>query len=243
MDLVDSIQYNRQGIKAMEQAQTQPDGAEIQPQVEQAGTGISGAEIVVPEDEPQPQNGSSFKLEMPATIDENLTRKIDANGHLFDPLIHVSPESVNKDGSFRRKKGSSKVSPVVQPSNESDIIGVENGAGNSEEKEIKNLQLDPKTQKLLAKQIAEASANSFAMVGCMVCGSDFAPDAEEKKLIVDAFTAYYLSKGTVEIPPGVLLAITLASFTAQKCIHKPTIRERLFILYTKATETIKGWWS
>jgi hypothetical protein len=76
----------------------------------------------------------------------------------------------------------------------------------------------------------------------MICGKDFAADSEERKLIVESFTNYYLSRDIVDIPPGILLTITLSSYTAQKVMTKPTIQERLKLFYIRLIEKIKEWW-
>lgn len=71
-------------------------------------------------------------------------------------------------------------------------------------------------------------ANLWFNGGVMLLGEEWAPNTQagEHVAVKNAFRDYFKAKNATELDPGVILFITLASYTAAR-IQKPTIKSRV----------------
>jgi hypothetical protein len=132
------------------------------------------------------------------------------SGEIFDPSLHVSPDSINKrTGLFRRKKGAPKPEGNLN-------------SGNVNQLNCQQLA----TIKQQTENAGVVLSGLFFGVGCMFLSSDFAPkNAEEKKAVHDSIVNYLASSGISDIPPGMALAITLCGYTAGKFAAEENVRK------------------
>lgn len=142
----------------------------------------------------------------PQSTSGSVGDQYDSEGNRFDPAIHATkPDgspSLTSSGKFRKKRQSK----VHRP-------GAEKAA-----------QSDPQSQQLTEQQKAQARAAGVACAEIMfrsaqvLGGPEWEPIKDDKKGIDErrdmheAFALYCEQKGVTDIPPGALLAITIAAY-------------------------------
>ncbi len=137
--------------------------------------------------------------------------RTDELGRDFNASIHeidgTGNPAINAKGYLKRKRGGAGGKPQASASNSFS----KSAATGPDPKTAKAVELDAK----IASN-AQVSAMLFIVAAQMIGGEEMKPDAGEPEQINDAFTAYYRIRGIVDLPPEVVLAVTLGGFVAKR---------------------------
>ncbi len=122
----------------------------------------------------------------------------DSDGKVFDSKVHVTDSNgvpkKNKSGKFRLRPGQA-------------------GAKLSQKKEVDDIAL--------AEQSANLLINMSTNLASTVGGDAWKPSASEDSLLKTATAGYLASKGDMDIPPGILLALALTAYITASYARMP----------------------
>jgi hypothetical protein len=185
---------------------------------------IDGDELALPISENMPEPSPSA-LKGPEEQPANIPLIKDSEGVQFDPSIHRTDDAGNprispSTGKFLKKyKATSTASPA------STIAPQTQGTAAA------NDQFDNGAEMLL--QTGYGVAASFL-------SNDIRPEnAEEHASLKIPLAAVLRERGSLGMTPTQLLMLSLAAYIGKKAA-KPTVKERLLIIYLKARAFIKG---
>lgn len=159
------------------------------------------------------------------------TDKLDKKGNPFDPEIHE--DRLKNDGTWRLKRGrgTKKIEPKAQST-----LNVP-GAKSSREREQyeRERQQTEREQQLrqTLEQEAHATANLCAtyleIIGTRLGGDEFAYEKtskiDERLMIQDAFSRYFIIKGVPEVPPTLALLGVVGAYAGSR-FSKPNFQKR-----------------
>ncbi len=121
--------------------------------------------------------------------------QVDDFGRAFDPAIHATDSDgnprINKDGTFRKKRGSQKSSQVNLPGT---------------------------TPGDVSTKIGKSIAESIFQIGQLIGGEEWAPirneeyGVDERRQMHEAWTAYAEEKEIEDFPPGVAVTIAMLGY-------------------------------
>ena len=139
-------------------------------------------------------------------------------GEPFNASVHVSLESINKDGRYRRKKGAPKLegnyNATATPNNQQPNASAEN--------------------------CGPIIVGLFVGIGCAVCGRDFAPENQKEMDGLLLPTNDLLAKYQVKnIPPEVAIILAYAGYAAAKFAAKEACRKTFA---EKVLGPLREWW-
>lgn len=141
--------------------------------------------------------------------------KLDSAGDMFDPGIHTG--TTTPSGRWRRKKG--------------------NGREREETPAAAELAPDfHALAQLTVVNLTSALAMIFGPVWSVV-PTEERPDAAELDAMTAAWEGYYRAKGVADVPPEMLLALTMFGYAAPRLVHAQT-RSR----FARARDAARSWW-
>jgi hypothetical protein len=130
----------------------------------------------------------------------------------FDPSIHSvgadGKPRLNKDGTFRRKRGKGKATQKV----------VATPVAVSPEDIAK------------AKQAAFITVQSLLVIATSLGGEEWVADASETKMMVDSWEQYYIMTGAFDMPPWVMVLVSTGMYAAPR-FRLPKTQTKLAALW------------
>lgn len=127
-----------------------------------------------------------------ATGPESARGTLDKKGGAFDPAIHRYPPELTPGGKWRKR-----------PKSEID-------SGPTNEKTGEKIEGNHRTR-LEAQKVA----GLYSALHITVFGQDGLATPEQQGMLVDGFENYFHHNGTVEIPPGLDLALICGTYSTQ----------------------------
>lgn len=146
---------------------------------------------------------------------------VSPSGEVFDSDIHVSPDKINADGSFRKRPGRKKQTQSTTPKSES---------------QLGNIHADNTPPPPSGSQVAgKAAAHAMFMMGVAIGGEEWQPvvnpevGINEPEMLTGAFADYFEAKGVEDFPPGVALTMAVLSYAAPR-FQQPKTKTRFGLL-------------
>lgn len=140
---------------------------------------------------------------------------VSPSGEIFDSDIHVSPDKINADGSFRKRPGRKKQAQTNTSKSESQLGNIH--ADNA----------PPSGSQVAGK----AAAHAMFMMGVAIGGEEWQPvvnpevGINEPEMLSGAFADYFEAKGVEDFPPGVALTMAVLSYAAPR-FQQPKTKTR-----------------
>lgn len=113
---------------------------------------------------------------------------LDSAGAAFDPSIHIAPDRLNKNGTFRKRK--------IRHAEASD--GGEEGA-------------DPAA-------LGIAVSRSVFTIAVVLGGENWKPEPAEVEALDNAWVSYFRTRNITNIPPEVLLVSALTAYAGKRLV-------------------------
>jgi hypothetical protein len=140
-----------------------------------------------------------------------------SNGETWDPALHEDPPRGNARGGWARKRGGARGGRAPSST-----------APRAHQPQPLETTPELSTDEINAKIAANATlaANLLFLAGKMIVGECMEPDDTERAGITGAFSDYFRSTQTIEIPPWFGLVAAIGLYGARRWNHPEFIATR-----------------